>query len=397
MVTGGIREDVVGGVQTIIHHLSRFLVEERHRVTIITRKLNREDKGFEVIDGVHIYRFPAPPKGSIFYFLYPLFSIFFGAITFSKVLRKNKSVDVLHYHTPFPSFGVEIAATGCDAGRVFTFHSPRSREYEIDTKGLLGIGAFRRLFILFVSFVERFVIKRSDVIVTLSDFMRRQLEEIHSPIKSTTKIPSGVDIERFCPADKGSVRAELHLPQEKKVLFTVRRLVARMGLENLILAMREVRDSGLEVKLLIGGKGDLKQRLQRLIQQNGLESCVKLLGFVEDDALPKYYQAADIFVLPTAALEGFGLIILESFSTNTPVLATPVGAIPEIMRGFNEKLLFPGTRPSDMADLIIEALTEPERLELYQDYRKAILREYTWQKVSKQYVTLYNRTRQSDV
>jgi glycosyltransferase involved in cell wall biosynthesis len=121
------------------------------------------------------------------------------------------------------------------------------------------------------------------------------------------------------------------------------------------------------------------------------------LGFVEDDALPKYYQAADIFVLPTAALEGFGLIILESFSTNTPVLATPVGAIPEIMRGFNEKLLFPGTRPSDMADLIIEALTEPERLELYQDYRKAILREYTWQKVSKQYVTLYNRTRQSDV
>jgi len=77
--------------------------------------------------------------------------------------------------------------------------------------------------------------------------------------------------------------------------------------------------------LLIGGKGPLRGELEERIADYGLSNKVRLLGFIPDHELVSYYQAADLFVVPSQALEGFGLITVEALASGLPVMATPVG------------------------------------------------------------------------
>jgi glycosyltransferase involved in cell wall biosynthesis len=80
------------------------------------------------------------------------------------------------------------------------------------------------------------------------------------------------------------------------------------------------------------------------------------LGFLPDNELPLYYQASDTFVLPTRELEGFGLVVAEALACGTPVLGTPVGAIPEILRELQPDLLFEGIEAEDIARGIMNHL-----------------------------------------
>ena len=106
-----------------------------------------------------------------------------------------------------------------------------------------------------------------------------------------------------------------------------------------------------------------------------------MLGFIPDTDLPTYYQAADLFVLPTLALEGFGLVTTEALSSGLPVIGTPAGATPEILGHLDPRLIAPGTTPDDLAKAILGffegdwagSLT-PERLHAY------VAEHYTWDK-----------------
>lgn len=104
-----------------------------------------------------------------------------------------------------------------------------------------------------------------------------------------------------------------------------------MGLMNLIKAMVELEDIREKVHLVIGGKGDLEERLKRLSEEQKIEDSITFSGHISQDDLPKFYRAADFFILPTEKLEGFGMVTLEALATGLPVIATPVGATPEIL------------------------------------------------------------------
>ena len=127
-----------------------------------------------------------------------------------------------------------------------------------------------------------------------------------------------------------------------------------MGLEILIRAMAILRRHVPEVLLLIGGMGSLRDDLESLTASLDLNDHVRFVGFVPDEQLPLYYQAADLFVLPTRELEGFGLVTVEALACGTPVLGTPVGATPEILLPLRSDLIFPGTDPDAIAQLILE-------------------------------------------
>ena len=108
--------------------------------------------------------------------------------------------------------------------------------------------------------------------------------------------------------------------------------------------------------LLIAGKGRLEGELQARITEAGLEDNVKLLGFVPDQHLAALYRAANISVVPTVALEGFGLITVESLASGTPVLVTPVGGLPEAVAGLSPNLVLPETGAKAIAEGLAGAL-----------------------------------------
>jgi glycosyltransferase involved in cell wall biosynthesis len=96
-----------------------------------------------------------------------------------------------------------------------------------------------------------------------------------------------------------------------------------------------------------------------------------------------YYQAADLFVLPTKILEGFGLVTVESLSCGTPVLGTPIGATKEILAGLDTRLLFDGTEPRDISERILYFLNRKSNMEdLRGKCRQFVVDNYSWDVVA---------------
>jgi glycosyltransferase involved in cell wall biosynthesis len=116
------------------------------------------------------------------------------------------------------------------------------------------------------------------------------------------------------------------------------------------------------VLLCIAGRGLLREELERLTAELNLVDHVRFLGFVDDDDLPYLYRSADINVVPTVALEGFGLVAAESLAAGVPAMVTQVGGLPEVVSGLAPDLMFASPRSEDLASGLIAALLGQLRL-----------------------------------
>jgi SAM-dependent methyltransferase len=130
-----------------------------------------------------------------------------------------------------------------------------------------------------------------------------------------------------------------------------------MGLDTLVRAFARIHATHPEAQLLIGGSGSLRDELDSLVGSLGVGAAVRFLGYIPDEDLPNYYQAADAFVLPTRELEGFGLVTVEALACGTPVFGTPVGGTPEILQPLDPALIFSDSRPEDLAQTLTAYLS----------------------------------------
>ncbi len=207
--------------------------------------------------------------------------------------------------------------------------------------------------------IERRVYRRADrLIVLCKPFGEILCREYGVAEDRVRVIPGGVDVAAF---EAGTTRAEarelLGWPGDRPIVLAVRRLVSRMGLEDLVDASAIVRRKVPDVFIAIAGKGRLIDALAGRIREAGLENHVRLLGFVPDEHLALAYRAADLSVVPTVALEGFGLIAIESLAAGTPVLVTPVGGLPEAVGALSPNLVLPATGAEAIAEGIGGALS----------------------------------------
>ena len=200
--------------------------------------------------------------------------------------------------------------------------------------------------------LERSVIKRSHHVVTLSRYMMDRLRAHHPiPSEKTSRLIGAVDTQRFARIHSiAEARQRLDWPMGPTILLTVRNLEPRMGVENLLEAISHTQKR--DHHLYVVGRGSLQNFLETKTRDLDIESTVTFLGSVSDDVLPLMYQAADIFVLPTRELEGFGLVTVEALASGCPVIATPIGGSPEILRPLDPSLLTRGTSPEDIREAL---------------------------------------------
>jgi len=233
--------------------------------------------------------------------------------------------------------------------------------------------------------LEKKALRKSDHIVVLSEYTKGKLQKAYglSPAKIHI-IPGGVDLNRFRPHnDKQSLRNRLGIPNGHFTLLTVRNLEPRMGLENLILVLKNILEAKTHVFLVVGGEGPLTQDLKSLAREIGVEDSVKFVGYIPEEELPYYYQMADLFILPTTELEGFGLVTVEALASGLPVLGTPVGGTKEILAHLGPEFLFADSTPSSMARLILKAMqtwaTNPESYnQISMKCRNIAEKNYSW-------------------
>jgi glycosyltransferase involved in cell wall biosynthesis len=267
----------------------------------------------------------------------------------TKQLLHTQQPDLVVSHFAFYTFPI-LPLLG-DRPLVVHFQGPWALESKVE----VGMGLSSRL----KSMLESTTYARAAQFIVLSAAFRQVLHRQYQvPLARIHIVPPGVEIERFDIALSPTMaRQQLGWPEDRPILLSVRRLAKRMGLENLIAAIAQVRRDHPDVLLLIAGKGELAAELQQQIVELDLTHNVRLLGFLPDEDLPLAYRAANLSVVPTVAYEGFGLIIPESLAAGTPVLGTPVDAIPEILTPLSADLLCAGTASQDLAIAIGEILS----------------------------------------
>lgn len=239
----------------------------------------------------------------------------------------------------------------------YCVHSPAVEEMRIVWKSQGVLGRFKYAFgIGAIQRMEDEILGFSDALAVESDYTRKLLSARYGSAKADRceVIPGWVDPQRFHRSELPTVEARQHLdwPIDLPVFFSLRRLEARMGMDNLLYAYKILVDAGCRFHAIIGGTGSQQSALQDLRDRLGLETSVTFMGRVPDSLLPLAYAACDASVVPTAQLECFGLIALESIACGTPALVTPVGALPDIVKQFQREWIAPSASPQGIATLL---------------------------------------------
>jgi glycosyltransferase involved in cell wall biosynthesis len=263
------------------------------------------------------------------------------------------------------------------------FQGPWALESKAEGAGKLSVGL--------KWMVEKLVYDRSNGFIVLSEAFRQILHKTYGvPLERIHVIPSGIDCQQFnCDLSSQQARDRLGWPQDRRIILSVRRLVHRVGLENLITAIAEVKQAYPDALLLIAGKGAIAAQLQAQIESLGLQDCVRLLGFVADQDLPIAYRAANFSIIPTVALEGFGLTVVESLATGTPVIGTPIGGIPEILLPLSSQLVLEGYEPSQLARGLVEVLAGQRSLPSRAECQAYARTNYDWPAVANRITSVY--------
>lgn len=242
-------------------------------------------------------------------------------------------------------------------------------------------------------YIERSVYRHASHFLVLSEAFKNILIQ-HYRISSEkiSVVPGAIDASRFDVSEtKSEARRRLNWPNDRPILFSVRRLSKRMGLENLLVAIAQVKKSYPDILLFIAGKGNLAFEIEKMINELDLNDNVRLLGFISDDDLPVAYRAADFSVVPTTSLEGFGLITAESLAAGTAALVTPVGGLPEIILPFDKNWVTENYGSAAIANSIGDILSGNIKIPSGESC-KQYARRYDWHTVIPKISDIYRGT-----
>jgi len=363
----------IGGVESHVHDLAKYMVDQGDDVTILTSRYDRHLPALERREGVVVRRVPT----------------IFSALRTPFFPRVHQEVldgdwDLVHSHTP-PPFTAYFACTAANARgipHVLTYHCD-------DEITLPAVGP--ALVALYRESLGRYTLSHSDHVVVSTESYARTSRLVwrYDP----QVIGAAIDADRFHPMVDGSkVRRRLRVPppEEGHMVLYVGRLVPHKGVEFLLEAAPMMDASA---HLVIVGTGPWREALERSAKLLGIEDRVTFAGSVPYEELPAYNRAADVTVLPSISrLEAFGLVGLEAMASERPVVLSDIPGVREVIQDGREGLLARPVDPADIAEKVNALLADPVlRHKMGQRGRRRVLEKFTWNVVGKEFRDIYLR------
>ena len=280
------------------------------------------------------------------YFMIPKFLKFLDAIFFAKSMAfymenifSQTSFDILDFNWVYPD-----AIGGLQWARDFgkkTVVTVRGNEaiYYFDK------GPVRKI-------VQQRLKEFDHVIAVSNDLKDKILTDFGVEESRISVIPNGIDSAKFRHTDGRVARRHCLLEDGKRYVLTVSRLSVEKGLEYLLRAIGKLHSTDTE--LVIIGEGPLRARLVSLAAELGIEDRVRFLGVLGHAEICAWYNAADVFCLPSL-WEGCPNVVIEALACGTPVVASRVGGIPDLVPGDCGMLIPPGD-PDLLAAALEQAL-----------------------------------------
>ncbi len=367
VITDKLFPDETGGSCTYSYQTSLCFHKLGHKVDIFTGYPDKKenDKYFK---GIHIYRHLNKK------------SIWYSAKMLKRVIDTNE-YDAVLFHSVISWFIYSLIRRRLSKTpqEVAIFHGPWSKEAKL--KYISQKHYHKLMLIPFIRLIEYRYSKGINKFVVLSNYMREQLELIGDGGESRkyVVIPGGVNLSEFNRLySKDEARRKLHIANDEIVFFSMRRLDIRMGIQNAIAALNRINLGERRITYIIGGKGSYENELRRKAQDLVKARCI-FAGFIPEEEINEYFCAADLFLVPSIDLEGFGLVILESLAMGLPVLVTPQGGMKELEDKLEGFYLTDGFKPEDISQKIQELFLEGKLDICYGEN----LKEYDWSEITK--------------
>jgi len=150
------------------------------------------------------------------------------------------------------------------------------------------------------------------------------------------------------------------------------------GIQNFADAIPTIVSDRQDLRILIGGDGQLKETIEASLQEKGLTHFVNFSGWISHGDLPRYLNQLSLLVLPSYT-EGLPNIMLEAMACGTPVLATPVGAIPDVIIDGKTGFIMEDNSPECIAKNVIRALCSQDLGQIAENGRQFVMSNYTFQ------------------
>lgn len=225
---------------------------------------------------------------------------------------------------------------------------------------------------------------RADRIKVISRFIEALVREVGYR-GSVGVIPNAVDTRAFSAPVSEETKQELKAKFGKSLgdvfLFTASRLVLSRGVEDVIRALPHLP---LEVKFLIAGDGQDREKLEAIAREEGVAGRVIFAGHVDYKELPALLQISDVFVRPSI-IEGFGNAFVEAFAAGVPVVATPVGGIPDFLTDGETGVFCKVRDPQSVAEAVRRYLDDPALVaHVTKNAREVAIERYDWEMIARQ-------------
>jgi len=374
----------IGGIATVTHELSKQLVLLGHNVHVLCSAKSefaiKQMPDQEDVDGViyhyikHSFRKPKP--------LYNI-SYNIGVIRELRRLHKEYDFDIFNVHTGLYGNLYPLIRHELKIPFVLTLHSVLREEALVNLNIVIRRHSIYETWFAFnlylMSYIEKYLVHKANLIISNSNYVSALLKDMYGGVENIKTIYHGVSDRFFrCVIEK----------DETQLLYAGR-LDPRKGVLVLLKAFKTVLGKYDGVKLVICGDGPDRLRLESFVKSNNMAKSVEFLGRVPYEKVPEIFNEASIFIFPTL-YEPFGLVAVEAMATELPVIASNVGALPEIV---DDKcgILVPPKDDKQLAEAI-ELLIDDEKLrtEMGKYGRQKVKNMFSWKKNAEQTLNAYN-------
>jgi glycosyltransferase involved in cell wall biosynthesis len=359
-----------GGVTVYVRELARALVAEGWSVDVVTRRQSALDPLRETRYGANIVRIeagPARPLGND-----EIAAHLPTAIDAVRRLARTRMYRFVSSHYWLSGAVGEAIAQEYGIGHVHTLHSHGVERKKRDAVTLQRIEVERRL----LQTAQIVALSKSHLAIF------RQRYGVETP---AYVLPAGVDTERFCYGDRRAALQALGLPAHRAWIGYVGRLAKEKGIDDLLHAIALLHVRRPDVGLFVVGGASSRSRipdLTKLAKHLNIGSVTEFLGPIPNDRVACAFQGADIIAVPSH-YEAFGLVALEARACGTPVIASDVGGLRELVTPDNGGARVPPRDYVAWATALAEALrpqTLAERRVLAQRQRSGDV--HSWRAIA---------------
>lgn len=374
-----------GGMSVYIRELARRMGGRGHRVDIFTRAANggASDRIQPLSENVRLVALSAGGDGAL-----PKTALFTHVPAFFDVLDRfhtatHRDYDLIHSHYWLSGLVGQRARQAWGAPHITTFHTLGGMKLRVCGPGTEPTARIR---------AERKLVEVCDrVLLTSAREKTNLLRDAPARPDHVEVVPCGVNLELFRPIAKPAARRRIGAAMEETLLLYVGRIAPEKGLDRLLRAFAQLQHHSRLKVMIVGGEGGGDpglQPVQALARWLGIAERIRFVGRMEQPELPYYYSAADMLVLPSS-YESFGMVALEAIACGTPVVATPVGAMEELLHRHESGRLAVDVSAPSLARAIDRMMRDqadrpatPERV------RRSALR-FSWHRVAADVLNVY--------